>query len=141
MNIMKRKRTDLEVNKLKRAYTQFSKLHFTKGENVDFSDVDVDLKNGEFDWGSRVDEDKMMAHILNCMVTLSVVQQDRIARSHPLKLTDGGSALDEVTLKARNNIFRGALSTITKTMQYSTSEPPPVLDGVMDGLLLELFAG
>ena len=85
-----------------KAIQQFIDLGFVKSgqENVDMS-ADFDI--------SRLDENKMEAHILDCIAARRVIQQQRVNQGKPLILRGGEQPLTFQTQAASNRIFAAAV--------------------------------
>ena len=68
---------------------------------------------------SLLDEDKMMAHILDCYASLCSAQQYRVQNKRP-------SRLDAKTQQAKNKVFKTAMSLMSTGMTHDGSESPSI---------------
>ena len=59
-----------------------------------------------------VGEDKLMAHILDCVAALVGKQRVRVALKQPLTLTPNGEALTAEQQVAHNKVFQAALASL-----------------------------
>jgi len=66
----------------------------------------------------RLNEDKMMAHILDCVAAVCEAQRARVALKKPLKMSKDGEALTPEQQAARNKVFRAALSLAAEGLTH-----------------------
>ena len=66
---------------------------------------------------SMLDEDKMMAHLLDCYASLCAVQQFRVQKKKP-------SELDAKTQQAKNKVFKTAMSLMSTGMTHDDAVLP-----------------
>jgi len=95
--------------KTDQSFALFSQLEFIHAADDDHKYKWVRIMKEEVD---RLDEDKMMTHILDCLGALSEVQRLRMEQKKPLKLTPTGDVLSEEQCNLRNKLFVAAAKTI-----------------------------
>ena len=71
----------------------------------------------------RLDEDKMMLHILDCVAALAEKQHARVALKKPLNLVpEGGEALTAAQQASRNKVFKAALGLLAEGLTHDGVE-------------------
>ena len=67
---------------------------------------------------SAVDEEKMMARVLDGLAAVCEMQRVRVALRKPLELREDGDALTPEQQAARNKVFLAALNTVAKGLTH-----------------------
>jgi len=119
-------RPNLYDRRTKATFELFEELGCLRG------DGDGELKITDV---GRLNEEKMMAHILECVAALGEKQRVRVALKEPLKLREDGDALSPELQAARNKVFRAALNAVTKGLTHDGAEPNDPSSSVAHQLL------
>ena len=107
----------MKDSKTKRSFDLFDTLscvHAPRLVNGDEPDI-----NNEVD---RLDEDKMMLHILDCTAALAEKQRVRVALKRPLKTKPDGEALTPEQQASRNKVFKAALGLLADGMMHDGND-------------------
>ena len=124
---------DWEKARKKRCYELFIKLECVKQGNEELSVDDEDFSV------TQLDEEKMVAHLLDCYAALGVVQQERVRTKQPLVLRGDGQPLSADMQAVRNEVLKASIRILDDELVHDDAPVPNVDSSTAVKLLLHAF--
>ena len=111
---------DWEKARKQRCYDLFIKLKCVKQGNEELSVDDEDFSV------TQLDEEKMVAHLLDCYAALGVVQQERVRTKQPLVLRGDGQPLSADMQAVRNEVLKASIRILDDELVHDDAPEPNV---------------